>query len=106
MALAPSAHDAGSRASAPGPPGVLLASSNLDPELRRNTALSLSRDGGATWPHQLVLCEGSSGYSCAAELPDGRIGVLYEREGYSEIQGTSSPSTHGCGCPREWRRPG
>lgn len=28
----------------------------------------------------------------AAELPDGRIGVLFEREGYSEIQGTSSPS--------------
>lgn len=65
--------------------GSLLASSNLDPELRRNTGLSLSLDGGATWPHQLVLCEGSSGYSCAAELPGGRIGVLYEREGYSEI---------------------
>lgn len=65
--------------------GTLLASSNLDPDLRRNTALSLSRDGGATWPHQLVLCEGSSQYSCAVELPDGGIGVLYERDGYREI---------------------
>lgn len=65
--------------------GALVATSNLDPELRRNTAVSLSGDGGASWPHQYVLCEGSSGYSCAAQLPDGRIGVLYEREGYSEI---------------------
>lgn len=65
--------------------GALLVSSNLDPELRRNTGLSLSCDGGASWPHQAILCEGSSGYSCAAELPDGRIGVLYERGGYAEI---------------------
>jgi sialidase-1 len=65
--------------------GALVASSNLDPELRRNTALSLSHDGGRSWPHQLVLCQGSSEYSCAAELPDGRIGVLYERDGYQEI---------------------
>lgn len=66
-------------------PVALLVTSNLDPEMRRNTAVSLSFDGGATWPHQRVICEGSSGYSCAAALPDGRIGVLYEREGYSEI---------------------
>lgn len=65
--------------------GALVASSNLDPELRRNTALSLSRDGGRSWPHQLVLCKGSSEYSCAAELPDGSIGVLYEGNGYQEI---------------------
>lgn len=71
--------------------GGLLASSNLDPELRRNTGLSLSLDGGATWPHQLILCEGSSGYSSAAELPDGRIGVLYERQGYSEVTFTAVP---------------
>ncbi|WP_313355247.1 sialidase family protein [Microbacterium sp.] len=66
-------------------PGALLVTSNLDPEMRRNTAVSLSFDGGVTWPHQHVICEGSSGYSCATALPHGRIGVLYEREGYSEI---------------------
>jgi len=64
---------------------TLLVSSNLDPQLRRHTGLSLSRDGGASWPHQLIVCDGSSGYSCAAMLPDGDIGLLYEREGYSEI---------------------
>ncbi|WP_036284783.1 sialidase family protein [Microbacterium luticocti] len=65
--------------------GALLASNNLDPDLRRNTGLSLSRDGGSSWPHRLILCAGSSEYSCAVELDDSRIGVLYEREGYSEI---------------------
>ncbi|WP_447943343.1 sialidase family protein [Microbacterium aurum] len=64
---------------------VLVATSNLDPEMRRNTAVSLSYDRGASWPHQHVICEGSSGYSCAVELPNGHLGVLYEREGYSEI---------------------
>lgn len=68
-----------------GAPDVLLATSNLDPELRRNTAVSVSYDGGATWPHQRIVCEGSSGYSCAAELADGRVGVLYEQDGYSEL---------------------
>lgn len=81
----PRTDDAARPGSAANGPPALLASTNLDPELRRNTALSLSTDGGATWPHQLILCEGSSAYSCAAELPDGRIGVLYERQGYSEI---------------------
>lgn len=81
LALAGAVSSSGTASS----PGGLLVTSNLDPEMRRNTAVSLSFDGGATWPHQQVICEGSSGYSCAAVLPDGRIGVLYEREGYSEI---------------------
>ena len=72
-----------------GPRAVLLASSNLDPSLRRNTALSISHDGGETWPHQLVLQPGSSAYSCAAQLPDGRIGVLYEEDAYTRITFTS-----------------
>ncbi|WP_284983127.1 sialidase family protein [Arthrobacter sp. efr-133-TYG-118] len=63
----------------------LLASNNQDTSLRRNTVLSLSADNGASWPAKLVLCEGSSAYSTAARLPDGNIGVLYERQGYREI---------------------
>ena len=68
---------------------TLLASSNLDSGLRRNTSLSLSYDGGETWPHQLVLQPGSSAYSCAAQLPNGRIGVLYEEDAYTHITFTS-----------------
>jgi sialidase-1 len=63
----------------------LLATNNHDTALRRNTVLSLSTDNGANWPAKLVLCAGSSAYSTAARLPDGNIGVLYERQGYREI---------------------
>ncbi len=63
----------------------LLASHNHDSSLRRNTVLKLSQDDGATWPYAVVLCAGGSQYSTAARLPDGRIGVLYERQGYQEI---------------------
>ncbi|MEW1823573.1 sialidase family protein [Arthrobacter sp. NPDC080031] len=69
----------------------LLASNNQDTSLRRNTVLSLSADNGASWPAKLVLWEGSSAYSTAARLPDGNIGVLYERQGYREIVFVSVP---------------
>ncbi|MGO4237218.1 sialidase family protein [Pseudarthrobacter sp. YAF2] len=69
----------------------LLATNNHDPNLRRNTVLSLSADDGATWPAKLVLCPGSSAYSTATRLPDGNIGVLYERQGYREIVFASVP---------------
>lgn len=69
----------------------LLASNNQDTSLRRNTVLRLSADDGASWPAKLVLCEGSSAYSTAARLPDGNIGVLYERQGYREIVFVSVP---------------
>lgn len=63
----------------------LIATHNHDHLLRRNTLLRLSQDNGATWPFAVVLCGGSSQYSTATRLPDGRIGVLYERQGYQEI---------------------
>ncbi|MGP0223347.1 sialidase family protein [Paenarthrobacter sp. NCHU4564] len=69
----------------------LLASNNQDPHLRRNTVLSLSTDNGATWPAGLVLCEGSSAYSTVTRLPNGNIGVLYERQGYRELVFASVP---------------
>ncbi|WP_457950009.1 sialidase family protein [Pseudarthrobacter sp. alpha12b] len=69
----------------------LLATNNHDTALRRNTVLSLSLDNGRSWPAKLVLCPGSSAYSTAARLPDGSIGVLYERQGYREIVFASVP---------------
>jgi sialidase-1 len=70
----------------------LLATNNRDTSLRRNTVLSLSTDNGHSWPAGLVLCPGSSAYSTAARLPDGNIGVLYERQGYREIVFASVPA--------------
>ena len=77
----PTVHGLGTQDTA----GWLLACNNQDQQLRRNTVLSLSTDHGASWPRKLVLCAGSSAYSSAARLPNGRIGVLYERQGYQEI---------------------
>lgn len=70
----------------------LLATNNCDAGLRRNTVLSLSPDNGRTWPAKLVLCAGSSAYSTATRLPDGSIGVLYERQGYREVVFVSVPA--------------
>lgn len=69
----------------------LVATNNHDTALRRRTVLSLSTDDGLSWPAKLVLCPGSSAYSTAARLPDGNIGVLYERQGYREIVFASVP---------------
>ncbi|MDR6434946.1 sialidase-1 [Paenarthrobacter nicotinovorans] len=75
-----------------GTSGWLMASNNQDPQLRRNTVLSLSVDNGATWPAKLVVCPGSSAYSTVTRLPDGNVGVLYERQGYREIVFASIPA--------------
>ena len=99
----PDPSDNGSVARFDGLPGVaahatpetsewLIASNNQDPQLRRNTVLSLSPDNGATWPAKLLLCEGSSAYSTVTRLPEGNIGVLYERHGYREIAFASIPA--------------
>ncbi|MGJ9404118.1 sialidase family protein, partial [Arthrobacter sp. KK5.5] len=63
----------------------LVASHNAHRHLRRNTSLRHSPDGGATWTPPLVIEPGASAYSTAVELPNGSIGVLYERGAYEEI---------------------
>jgi len=99
----PDPSDNGSLARFDGLPGItslaspshstwLIASNNQDPHLRRNTVLSLSPDNGVTWPAKLTLCPGSSAYSTVTRLPDGNIGVLYERQGYREIVFASIPA--------------
>lgn len=77
---------------APDTDSWLLATNNQDTALRRNTVLSLSPDNGRTWPARVLLCAGSSAYSTATRLPDGNIGVLYERQGYREIVFASIPA--------------
>lgn len=65
--------------------GAVVCTHNHDTDLRRRTVLKRSFDGGRTWPEAVVLEPGSSAYSTACELADGRIGVLFERMGYTEI---------------------
>ncbi len=65
--------------------GDVICTHNHDCDLRRNTVLKRSHDGGRTWITAISVEPGSSAYSTACELTDGSIGVLYERNAYQEI---------------------
>jgi len=65
--------------------GHLICTHNHDSDLRMNTVIKESRDGGKTWSRGLVIEDGSSAYSTACELADGSIGVLFERNAYVEM---------------------
>lgn len=65
--------------------GSIICTHNHDQDLRRNTVIKRSFDNGKTWPEAVLLEKESSAYSTAYELRDGSIGVLFERNGYSEM---------------------
>lgn len=65
--------------------GEVICTHNHDSDLRRNTVLKKSIDGGRTWSSAICIEAGSSAYSTASELADGSIGVLYERAAYQEL---------------------
>ena len=65
--------------------GSLICTHNDDQDLRRRTVVRRSFDNGKTWPEVSVIEDGSSAYSTAVELSDGKIGVLFERNAYAEI---------------------
>nr|WP_276547939.1 sialidase family protein [Brachybacterium muris] len=67
-------------------PGLLLASHCDDPDLRRNLTVSRSVDGGASWQQIHRVEPGAAAYSQLAELPDGRVGLAYEADGYQDIR--------------------
>ncbi len=46
---------------------------------RERLTLRVSRDGGETWPVERVVHSGPTAYSCLTLLPEGGIGLLYER---------------------------
>jgi sialidase-1 len=65
--------------------GDVICTHNHDADLRRNTVMKRSTDGGNTWSSAICIEPDSSAYSTACELLDGSIGVLYERNAYQEI---------------------
>jgi sialidase-1 len=44
-----------------------------------------SLDDGLTWPHRRTIYKEGFAYSSMVSLPDGKIGVLFERDGYNTI---------------------
>jgi sialidase-1 len=65
--------------------GDVICSHNHDADLRTNTLIKRSTDGGITWTSGICIEANSSAYSTVCELSDGSIGVLYERNAYQEI---------------------
>ena len=65
--------------------GEVICSHNHDTDLRRNTLIKRSTDGGNSWTSGICVEANSSAYSTVCELSDGSIGVLYERNAYQEI---------------------
>ena len=40
--------------------------------------VKLSEDNGKTWPYACLIYDGPSAYSDLVNLPEGKIGLLYE----------------------------
>jgi len=64
---------------------VYLFANPASTEARVNGTVRLSYDGGETWPVARTVYAGPFAYSCLTVLPDGTIGLLYERDGYERI---------------------
>jgi sialidase-1 len=58
----------------------LLFSNPASPRRERMT-VRLSEDEGASWPWSRIVHEGPAAYSSLVALPDGAIGLLFERGG-------------------------
>lgn len=52
---------------------------------RHSMTVRLSYDDGDTWPVARLAYPGYSAYSSMTVLPDGRIAVLYEKDGYRRL---------------------
>ncbi|MEU2670543.1 exo-alpha-sialidase [Streptomyces sp. NPDC007164] len=63
----------------------LLFSNTEDASARRDLTVKMSCDNGKTWPIRKVVDPGSAAYSTLTRLPDGRLGLLYERADYQHI---------------------
>ena len=63
-----------------GPSDVLLFSNPAHDARRENLVLRRSADGGRTWPERWTIHEGGAGYSVLADLGDGSVGLLFERD--------------------------
>ena len=66
-------------------PGRILFANPASERRRERLTLRVSEDDGRTWLRHRTIDPGSSAYSSMAALADGRIGILFERDGYSRI---------------------
>lgn len=63
-----------------------------EPRSRRNMTVKLSYDECKSWPvSSPVIYSGHSGYAAMAVLPDGQVGVLYEKDAYRRLSFVKLP---------------
>jgi len=74
-----------------GKPGLILYSGPAGPSRSHGTLFG-SYDDGKTWPWKMMYYEGGSGYSDACVLPDGRVAVLFEKDGKANLGFTIVPA--------------
>jgi sialidase-1 len=67
------------------PQASWLLFSNTESTSRNNLTVKMSCDNGKTWPIRKVVNPNSAAYSTLTRLPDGRLGLLYERDNYRHI---------------------
>lgn len=75
-----------------GKPGLILYSGPGVNSARARGTLFGSYDEGKTWPWKLEYYQGGSGYSDACVLPDGRVAILFEKDGKSHLGFTVLPA--------------
>ena len=74
-----------------GKPGLILYSGAAGPSRSHGTLFG-SYDDGKTWPWKQEYYGGPSGYSDACVLPDGRVAVLFEKDGKDHLGFTIVPA--------------
>jgi len=52
---------------------------------RVNGTVRMSCDEGKTWPVARTIYKGGYAYSCLTRLPDGSIGLFFEKDGYKTM---------------------
>jgi len=75
-----------------GKPGILLYSGPGLEKARAQGTLRGSYDEGKTWPWKQLYYQGGSGYSDVAVLPDGRVAVIFEKDGKTDLGFTILPA--------------
>jgi sialidase-1 len=58
---------------------------------RTRMTVRVSYDEGRTWPAARLIHAGGSAYSCLVRTPDGKVGCLYEKDGYRTITLATMP---------------
>ncbi|PID93477.1 MAG: sialidase [Bacteroidetes bacterium] len=64
---------------------VLLFANAFDHKERVNLTLHVSYDEGATWPSAKTVYPGGSAYVSMTLLQNGKLGILFEKDDYKEI---------------------